>query len=60
MYGVCLRFRLMTRDEDIWIILKQALFFEAAGAVAKTGLSLKQNHHTQVLPSYDFPTPKVV
>jgi hypothetical protein len=28
--------------------LKQALFFEAAGAVSKIGLSLKSNHHWQI------------
>jgi len=29
--------------------LKQASFFEAAGAVLKIGLSLKQNHHLETL-----------
>jgi len=28
-------------------LLKQASFFEAAGAVAKIGLGLKPNHHLQ-------------
>ena len=34
--------------EEIKEIMKQASFFEAAGAAAKIGLSLKPNHHNQV------------
>ena len=49
---VCIR-DLDLRNEMIilshfWLLLKWASFFEAAGAVAKIGSSLKPNHHTLV------------
>ena len=34
--------------ESFLTTLKQKLFFEADGTVAKVGLSLKPNHHNQV------------
>ena len=53
LYRVCHGFR------DYWsemIFLKSLLTtFEAAGAVAKIGLSLKPNRHNQVLPSSACP-----
>ncbi len=33
---------------QFWPFLNRALFFEAAGAVLKIGLSLKPNHHQEI------------
>jgi hypothetical protein len=36
-------------SSQFWPLLKQALFFEAAKAVAKIGSSLKSNYHRHIL-----------
>ena len=50
IYRVCQVFILTKRDDYFWVDFDhfwRAPFLEAAGAVAKIGLSLKPNHHVQ-------------
>ena len=51
-WWVCHGFRWTNCDDNFWVnfdhFWSEYHFFEAAGAVAKIGLSLKSNHHWQI------------